>query len=144
MTYTEKLQDPRWQKKRLQILERDEFKCKMCKDDTTTLHVHHKKYSGDPWEADNNDLITYCKHCHAVVEHNKKEDFWPMAVIKAESNNDIIKIIVIYIDKDFELSIDFYLYFNDTIKYQTTISKSCAERIVSVINSVETLIYKNG
>lgn len=66
MNYSEKLRDPRWQKKRLKILERDEFKCCLCGDDKTELQVHHLKYNGEPWEAKDEDLETLCKHCHAV------------------------------------------------------------------------------
>ena len=32
MGYSEKLKDPRWQKKRLEILERDNFRCQYCGD----------------------------------------------------------------------------------------------------------------
>jgi len=40
-TYRRKLADPRWQKKRLEILERDGFECNSCGDSSTELHVHH-------------------------------------------------------------------------------------------------------
>lgn len=74
MTYADKLKDPRWQKKRLEVFNRDEWKCIMCKDDTTTLHVHHFEYSGNPWEAEMESLATLCHHCHKMVEHSKKGD----------------------------------------------------------------------
>lgn len=69
-TYAEKLRDPRWQSKRLEVLNRDNFTCQMCNDKTTELHIHHFCYpaSGNPWESDLDDLITYCKHCHSAVE----------------------------------------------------------------------------
>ncbi len=70
-SYTEKLKDPRWQKKRLEILERDNWACKKCFDKKTTLHVHHKKYNGNPWDSDDNDLITLCKNCHEFIENEK-------------------------------------------------------------------------
>ena len=71
MTYAEKLKDPRWQKKRLKILERDEFGCALCGDDTTTLHVHHIAYSkGDPWDIDDSLLKTLCEGCH---QHEEQE-----------------------------------------------------------------------
>jgi hypothetical protein len=73
MTYAEKLRDPRWQKKRLEILGRDGFACCLCGDKETELHVHHKKYNGDPLEANNKELETLCKHCHLLVEQLKKE-----------------------------------------------------------------------
>lgn len=66
MKYAEKLKDPRWQKKRLEILQRDNWSCQRCYDGESTLHVHHRRYLGgkDPWEYDNNLLITLCENCH--------------------------------------------------------------------------------
>jgi hypothetical protein len=66
-TYSEKLRDPRWQKKRLQVLERDNWTCKMCSDKETELHVDHTSYSGEPWEALDDQLQTLCKHCHKMM-----------------------------------------------------------------------------
>lgn len=65
--YLLKLKDPRWQKKRLKILERDKWTCQICFDTKETLHVHHKKYSsGEPWESSDDDLVTLCASCHEV------------------------------------------------------------------------------
>lgn len=66
MTYSEKLRDPRWQKKRLEILQRDNFTCKLCSDNTTELHVHHAAYKKglDPWEYQDEWLHTVCSRCH--------------------------------------------------------------------------------
>lgn len=67
--YAEKLKDPRWQKKRLKIFERDEWKCLCCGDSKETLHVHHLTYSkGDPWKAPDNQLETLCETCHEFRE----------------------------------------------------------------------------
>lgn len=64
-TYAEKLKDPRWQKKRLEILSRDNFTCKCCFNTDKTLHVHHKIYeSNNPWETSSIHLITLCEDCH--------------------------------------------------------------------------------
>jgi hypothetical protein len=65
MTYAQKLKDPRWQKRRLHILEQRGWKCERCRDDKTTLHVHHKKYRGQPWEALDHDLEVLCEPCHS-------------------------------------------------------------------------------
>ena len=66
MKYSEKLKDPRWQKKRLEILERDNWSCQRCGDDESMLVVHHKRYfpKKEPWEYENNILITLCEDCH--------------------------------------------------------------------------------
>ena len=64
MNYSEKLKSPKWQKKRLEVLNRDNFKCCSCGDEETELHVHHLKYTGEPYDAPLEDLQTLCKHCH--------------------------------------------------------------------------------
>jgi len=73
--YSNKLKDPRWQKKRLEILQRDEFTCQKCGDMESTLHVHHKRYipSNDPWEYPDFLLITLCENCHESEMLNIKE-----------------------------------------------------------------------
>lgn len=73
MKYSEKLKDPRWQKKRLEIFERDRWSCQGCGDRNSTLHIHHTHYSlnTDPWDYSNDVLITLCDMCHAF-EHAKK------------------------------------------------------------------------
>lgn len=74
MTYQEKLRDPRWQRKRLKILERDNFECTDCGNDSIELHVHHKVYSkGDPWDSPDEHLATLCKNCHQDITFNLKE-----------------------------------------------------------------------
>ena len=78
MTYSQKLKDPRWQKKRLQILERDNWKCKGCLDSERTLHVHHLSYEKgkEPWEYDDLNFITLCEECHNkyhIIMKNSKE-----------------------------------------------------------------------
>lgn len=69
--YAKKLLDPRWQRKRLEILSRDDFACFWCGDRESTLHVHHQDYIGEnPWDTPNDFLITLCHDCHSI-EHLK-------------------------------------------------------------------------
>lgn len=71
-TYAEKLKDPRWQKKRLEILNRDQFTCKYCEETTKTLHVHHLDYNPNfnPWDIDISSLITLCEDCHKIIHYD--------------------------------------------------------------------------
>jgi hypothetical protein len=66
--YSEKLKDPRWQKKRLDILQRDGWFCQKCFNKEATLHVHHRRYipGRDPWDYSNHLLVTLCEECHSV------------------------------------------------------------------------------
>lgn len=74
--YQKKLRSPKWQKKRLEILQRDEFTCQLCKDKETELHVHHEYYEKgkDPWEHPNECLKSVCKYCHLILEDFKTLD----------------------------------------------------------------------
>lgn len=66
MTYSEKLKDPRWQKRRLEIFNRDKFACRKCGDEKTTLAVHHLYYERgkEPWDYPADALVTLCEPCH--------------------------------------------------------------------------------
>lgn len=73
MTYQEILKHPFWQRKRLEILQRDDFTCIKCKDKHTNLQVHHLYYENDlyPWEYPNEALISLCELCHLKEEFKK-------------------------------------------------------------------------
>lgn len=70
MTYGQKLKDPRWQKKRLEVMERAGFKCQTCGESTKTLNVHHVNYrkGAEPWEYGLDDLACVCEECHGEIE----------------------------------------------------------------------------
>lgn len=72
-TYSEKLRDPRWQRKRLEVMQRDNFTCQYCKNDELTLNVHHMKYGKEPWDIDSKYLITLCESCHEIESQYRKE-----------------------------------------------------------------------
>jgi hypothetical protein len=65
-TYAEKLLDPRWQKKRLEVMERAGFECESCGAGDKTLTVHHSYYEWglEPWEYPNESLHCFCQPCH--------------------------------------------------------------------------------
>lgn len=70
-TYSEKLKDPRWQKRRLEVFEKANFTCESCGATDKTLHVHHDCYlkGHDPWEYDDIMLRCFCSGCHDYT-HN--------------------------------------------------------------------------
>lgn len=71
-TYSEKLKDPRWQKKRLEVMEASKFTCDMCRSTEKTLHVHHVNYrkGAKPWDYELNEFKCLCEDCHKLVESN--------------------------------------------------------------------------
>jgi len=82
-TYFEMLRDPRWQKKRLEIMGRDHFKCRLCGDGETTLNVHHLSYEkgAAPWDYPDAFLITACQPCHEEMHALKVGDRIVQALI---------------------------------------------------------------
>lgn len=102
MTYAQKLKDPRWQKKRLEILDRDDFKCQNCHTTTESLHVHHIAYTnGEPWEINADLLITLCENCHETetVELKKSSQNLISAVKSKSFNSKDINKFALLIEK---------------------------------------------
>lgn len=103
MTYSEKLEDPRWIVKRDLIKDRDGNKCMLCKSHApyTFLEVHHIKYTGEPWDAPDNDLITLCSDCHKMVEHGKLHGVNPSfdQILKKHYMQDYVSYLQIRLAK---------------------------------------------
>ena len=82
-SYSDLLQNALWQKKRLEIMQRDNFSCVKCGrgiNDGTMLNVHHKIYypNRKPWEYEDNCLETLCVDCHKnehAIPLKKEKDF---------------------------------------------------------------------
>lgn len=72
MDYKEQIQHPNWQKKRLEIMMRDNWKCRRCGKTNIALHVHHLYYIKGLliWEYDNEGLVTLCKSCHKAIHED--------------------------------------------------------------------------
>jgi len=87
-TYAEKLRHPNWQRKRLDILGRDDFRCQACGCREITLHVHHLSYirGREPWEYDDDNFQTLCQYCHRITETIK---------------DPLIKVIIYDIDEPY-------------------------------------------
>ena len=64
------IKSPQWQRRRLEVMQRDDFTCQMCGEKENTLHVHHLRYVNgrNYWEYDDWELITLCEECHSA-EH---------------------------------------------------------------------------
>ena len=73
-SYPELLKHPLWQRKRLEIMQRDDFTCQSCGETESILNVHHKKYRANrkPWEYKDDNFITLCEDCHENMEILKK------------------------------------------------------------------------
>lgn len=67
---------PKWQKRRLEILNIYGFKCCSCHEENITLHVHHKWYNkgSKVWEYEDECFLVLCESCHENW-HSMKKDF---------------------------------------------------------------------
>lgn len=99
-TYSEKLKDPRWQRKRLEVFNRDNFTCQDCGNAKKTLHVHHKNYypGKEPWEYNNNNLITLCFECHESEEVSKGEVYDAIhdLLLMGKNHGNIHDVLILY------------------------------------------------
>lgn len=83
--YRQQYLDPRWQKKRLEVLGRDEWRCQWCQDDNQTLHVHHLYYTPGKvvWDYPLDAFLTLCETCHAEEYENRpQEEKWLLEELK--------------------------------------------------------------
>jgi hypothetical protein len=70
MTYSQQLAHPNWQRRRLEMLNAADWKCAICADAETQLHVHHRQYFKGrmAWEYEDHELAVLCENCHEL-EH---------------------------------------------------------------------------
>jgi hypothetical protein len=97
MKYSEKLKDPRWQKKRLQIFDRDVWTCQTCLCTAKTLCVHHIKYEPgkEPWDVPDEYLMTLCEECHELERDTYPEHIKYITDILYDSlftSNDLLAL----------------------------------------------------
>lgn len=129
--YKSLLKHPLWQRKRLEIMQRDGFTCQICGkgiNDGTPLNVHHKKYifGMKPWEYTNDNLITLCENCHKTqhrgfLGNSNKNVFFRALLSENLSANE--KIIISYI-----LSNNLLVEKKAKIQKETKVSRSTIMR----------------
>lgn len=73
MSYAEDLKHPRWQERRLRVLERAGFRCERCSSDERQLHAHHKAYlrGNRLWDYPDDMLECLCDSCHDFAHAQK-------------------------------------------------------------------------
>jgi hypothetical protein len=72
-SYYELLKDPRWQRKRLEIMKLNNFSCEVCGDEEKTLNIHHSYYEKGlkPWDYPEQSLHCLCEDCHKKAQDIK-------------------------------------------------------------------------
>lgn len=83
--YSERLVNPKWQKKRLEIFNRDNWKCCDCGTGTTQLEIHHTDYfeGMQPWEYPNDMLKTLCHSCHQEERNRPKHEAYLLQAFRS-------------------------------------------------------------
>lgn len=73
--FKDQYKHPKWQKKRLEVLEREDYTCQDCGNTESTLHIHHGYYERDKmlWEYPSKTLWCLCEGCHSVWEDVKRD-----------------------------------------------------------------------
>lgn len=101
LSYNEQIKSPHWQKRRLQILQRDNFTCQICSSTEKTLHVHHLCYRKDAkiWDYPDNTLITLCEDCHRMEHEMQSENDYSVTnlindlLISGFTNFELVSIL---------------------------------------------------
>lgn len=108
MDYKEQIKSPKWQKRRLEIMQKDNFTCQLCGDTESMLNVHHLCYHKDSkiWEYEDWELITLCENCHKD-EHSSMDDIMN-EIESIKSRGVTMREIVSALE-----SIDILLYFGN-------------------------------
>jgi hypothetical protein len=86
------LRDPRWQKKRLKVMELVNFTCEDCGTDTETLNVHHSYYEKGlaPWDYPDQSLHCLCDDCHKKAEDHKVAIHRKMGALDLTRDTEIL------------------------------------------------------
>jgi hypothetical protein len=129
--YAEKLRNPKWQKKRLNIFNRDNWTCTICGDMETELQVHHTKYTvNDPWDELDYNLITVCCLCHQQIEGFKKVDEKVVNIFRSINKESGLGIEVVKLEN----SNSIYLHGVDAFA-GVNITKSTTEKLINFLKT---------
>ena len=84
-SYAEQLRDPRWQKKRLEILEKRGAKCEDC-GKTCRVEVHHSWYDRgkEPWDYADQCFVVQCPDCHEKRQTMMRGLWWRLSFLRGD------------------------------------------------------------
>lgn len=141
MKYTEKLRDPRWQKKRLEVFSRDNFTCVCCGDKETELQVHHLSYvyGRHPWEYKLKNLQTFCKHCHGALSLFDCPEGYKISRIKKVVHGSSVAIFCRYypLDHKKRLLVGVFSFTNGEFKFDCLVDSDELRVIDELLNPIQ-------
>jgi hypothetical protein len=138
--YAEKLKNPLWQKKRLEILSRDNFTCQLCKDPKTTLHVHHKKYikGNQPWDYPDSNFQALCAHCHAMVSTiNNSSEYNFLFAHKGNYDDGVFMAVYLIYPSSNEMGVLFGNYKEGVFNHYVSINKDTVDKVQATLSLLE-------
>lgn len=134
--YQKQLADPKWQRKRLEIFNRDNFHCTICDDDTVELHVHHKKYERDKkaHEYDDSNFVSLCAHCHKLLTYYQIDlDVSKMIAFRSSSE----KMYFVFQKEDQRLNAITYNFSEDVFYQSSSFFESHIEYLLKFLNKIK-------
>ena len=137
--YAKNLKDPRWQKKRLEVMNAHNFTCQMCDNKEETLHIHHVNYrkGAKPWEYELHELRCFCELCHKEVEGNIES----ARVICADIDPKDLYLILWHVRNAYFESVSIGLKYLVAETFSRAMARFTA---VSAIRSVKARMDKSG
>lgn len=113
LSYIEQLSHPNWQKKRLEIFDRDKWSCQICGNTENQLHAHHIVYLKDYlcWEYPDSFIITLCNKCHSnpdIINHITLTAIYIFNGILKLCNNDINELLNSFDGIDYLIGMEDY------------------------------------
>lgn len=113
--YDEQREHPLWQKRKGEILTRDNHTCRSCGSEHVTLHAHHIVYipGYNLWDYEDSALITLCEVCHNtehLIGNVLREELLKLIVDKPLMIHMVAQLCVLIPDvPDFEDSLRRFL-----------------------------------
>ena len=128
--------DSRWQRKRLEIMERDGWACQSCgaSGEGVTLNVHHAYYEAGraPWEYDPDVLNTLCEVCHTRIHHLQKV---LMKCVIRENATEVLECLIGYADGGYGPARHVSIHYATGFVGARIASRMCESDILALVNA---------
>lgn len=94
-SYRTQLQHPEFQKVRLEVLERDGWRCRWCETGNVNLQVHHGYYkkNAEPWDYERESLWSLCKNCHVRAENVRRDVYRVLGHVHPKHHAHILNLL---------------------------------------------------
>ncbi|MGN6438511.1 MAG: HNH endonuclease [Agriterribacter sp.] len=136
--YPDRLNTPQWQKRRLEIITRDNCTCRYCSDQSTKLDIHHKYYitGKEPYEYPDEALVSACKPCHECI--TILQELGHDAIVSVKLGNPSLPemIIILMVHKDFVGKIGVSMFVNATSSRRMELKSTLTDKHIRKMNEL--------